>query len=301
MPSLSTYNLPLPSAREFEMLMRDFAEIKYQGQASLNGRPGQKQNGVDIVVKCSDGKRVCVQCKNWERELEISDIDTMITEAEKFSVNISLFVIAVTTKANANIQRYVYNLSDRRISEQKFPIDIIFWEDIEQVVKINESLLRAYYPELYINLGDNKQKLQMYSNSITDEKELRNCFLSSVSKYHIIDMLSVDPFAGFEIQLVIDTDCFEIDMKDIMDKAIVIAGTKSYAEIAEFLAMYGNYCQYMSMIAEPANERMLIVRNPFERQRIHEHKEKIEEFRVMSLKMLSKAGKISINYPGVNS
>ena len=284
MPSLSTYNLPLPSAREFEMLMRDFAEIKYQGQASLNGRPGQKQNGVDIVVKCSDGKRVCVQCKNWERELEISDIDTMITEAEKFSVNISLFVIAVTTKANANIQRYVYNLSDR-----------------EQVVKINESLLRAYYPELYINLGDNKQKLQMYSNSITDEKELRNCFLSSVSKYHIIDMLSVDPFAGFEIQLVIDTDCFEIDMKDIMDKAIVIAGTKSYAEIAEFLAMYGNYCQYMSMIAEPANERMLIVRNPFERQRIHEHKEKIEEFRVMSLKMLSKAGKISINYPGVNS
>ena len=35
MPSLSTYSLPLPSAREFEMLMRDFAEIRYQGQASL--------------------------------------------------------------------------------------------------------------------------------------------------------------------------------------------------------------------------------------------------------------------------
>lgn len=301
MPSLSTYSLPLPSAREFEMLMRDFAEIRYQGQASLYGRPGQKQDGVDIVVTCSDGKRVCVQCKNWERELEISDIDTMITEAENFPANISLFVIAVTTKTNKDIQWYVYNLSDKRISEKKFPIDIIFWEDIEHVIKINESLLRTYYPELYINFEYSKQKLQMYPNFILDKKELRNSFLSSVSKWHVIDMLSVDPFAGFRFQLVIDTDCFEIEMKDIMDKAINIAGKKTYAKIVEFLTAFSDYCYYLGMIAEPANERMLIVRNPFERERIHEHKEKIEELRVKSLKMLSKAGKIPINYPGVNS
>lgn len=301
MPSLSTYSLSLTSAREFEMLMRDFAEIKYQGQASLHGRPGQKQDGVDIVVKCSDGKRVCVQCKNWKRELEISDIDTMITETENFHVNISLFVIAVTTKTNKNIQKYVYNLSDKRIREQKFPIDIIFWEDIEHVVKMNQSLLRIYYPELYINLDKSKQKWQIYPNFILDKKELRTCFVCSVKKWHIMDMLSVDPFAGFRFQLVIDTDCFEIEMKNIMDKAILIAKKKSYLKIAEFLTKFSNYCYYISMIAEPANESMLIVRNPFERERIHEHKEEIEELRVMSLKMLSKAGKIPINYPGVNS
>lgn len=301
MPSLSTYSLPLPSAREFEMLMRDFAEIRYRGKASLYGCPGQKQDGVDIVVTCLDGKYICMQCKNWGRKLKTSDIDTMITEVEKFPINISLFVIAVTTKTDADIQQYVYNISKRRISEQTFPIDIIFWEEIEQVVKINEPLLRIYYPELYINLDNSRQRLQMYPDSISDKQELRNFFLNLVNKWNILDMLSVDPFAGFEIQLVIDTDCFEIEMKDIMDKAIIIAGKKTYAKIAEFLTVFSDYCHYLSMIAEPANERMLIVRNPFERERIHEHKEKIEELRVKSLKMLSKAGKIPINYPGVNS
>lgn len=301
MPSLSTYSLPLPSAREFEMLMRDFAEIRYQGQASLYGRPGQKQDGVDIVVTCSDGKRVCVQCKNWERELEISDIDAMINEAENFPANISLFAIAVTTKTNNNIQRYVYNLSDKRISEQEFPIDIVFWEDIEHIVKTNDNLLRTYYPELYINLGNSRQKLQMYPNLILDKKELRNFFLNSISKWHIVDMLSVDPFAGFEFQLVIDTDCFEIEMQDIMNKAVAISKKKTYARIAEFLRNLSSYCYYIGMIAEPVNERILIVRNPFARERIYEHKEEIEELRVMALETLSKAGKIPINYPGVNS
>lgn len=300
MPSLSTYSLSLPSAREFENLMRDFAEIRYQGQASLYGRSGQKQYGVDIVVTCLDGKKICIQCKNWGRELKNSDIDSMITEVEKFSTNISLFVIAVTTKTDANIQRYVYNLSEKRIIEQTFPIEIIFWEEIEQVVKVNKSLLRKYYPELYINLDKSRQKLQMYPNSISDKKELRNLFLNAVSKWNILNMLFVDPFAGFEIQLVIDTDCFEIEMKEIMNKALVISGKKSYAKIAEFLTIFSNYCNYISMIAEPVNKSMLIVRNSFERERIHEHKGKIEKLRVMSLKMLSKAGKIPINYPGVN-
>ncbi len=301
MPSLSTYNLPLPNAREFEMLMRDFAGIRYQGQASLFGRPGQRQDGVDVVVTRLDGKRVCIQCKNWGRDLKKSDIDTIITDAENFAAHISFFVIAVTTKTNANIQQYVYSLTDKRIREQKFPIDIVFWEDIEHIVKTNDNLLRTYYPELYINLGNSRQKLQMYPNLILDKKELRNFFLNSISKWHIVDMLSVDPFAGFEFQLVIDTDCFEIEMQDIMNKAVAISKKETYARIAEFLRNLSGYCYYIGMIAEPVNERILIVRNPFERERIYEHKEKIEELRVMALETLSKAEKIPINYPGVNS
>ena len=238
MPSLSTYSLPLPGAREFEMLMKDFSEIRYQGRATLYGSPGQKQDGVDVVVTQTNGNRICIQCKNWERKLENSDINTMIAEVEKFPAKISLFVIAVTTKRDAKLQQYVYNLSDCRISEKKFPIEIIFWEDIEHIVKINTFLLRTYYPEFYINLESSRKKMQMYSNLILDKKELRKSFLNSIIKWNIFDMLSVDPFAGFDFQLVINVDCFEIEMKNIMNKAISLASKKSYMRINKFLNLF---------------------------------------------------------------
>ena len=93
-------------------------------------------------------------------EVEVSDIDAMIDEAENFPAKIALFVIAVTTKRDARLQSYVYNLSDSRIREKKFPVEIIFWEDIEHIVKTNDFLLRTYYPELYINLENSKMKVQ---------------------------------------------------------------------------------------------------------------------------------------------
>lgn len=298
MPSLSTYSLPLPGAREFEMLLKDFSEIRYQGYASLYGRSGQKQDGVDVVVTLTDGMRICVQCKKWERNVDVSDIDAMIAEAEAFPAPMALFVIAVTTKRDAGLQSYVFKLSDSRIGEKKFPVEIIFWEDIEHVIKTNDFLLRTYYPELYINLESSIKKVQKYPDLILNKKDLRNSFLGLISKWHIMDMLFVDPFAGFEFQLVIDTDCFEIEMKDVMDRAICIAGKKSYARIANFLGMFSCYCNYIGMIAEPINERMIIVRNPFEREKIDQHKQKIKELRIMAVEMLSKAGKISIDYTG---
>lgn len=294
MPSLSTYSLPLPSAREFELLLKDFSELRYNGYASLYGSPGQRQDGVDVVVTQENGNRICIQCKKWERKIETSDIDNMIAMAEKFPAKISLFVIAVTMRSDVNLQSYIYKISDRRVREQKFPVEIIFWENIEHVVKMNENLLRAYYPELYINLANSKQKLQTYPNLILDKKELRISFLNSINKWHIIDMLSVDPFVGFEFQLVIDTDCFEIEMKSIMNSAIGIAKKKSYARIAEFLNVFSNFCYYIGMIAEPVNERMLVVRNPFERERIEQHERKIQELRNSALEKLSEAGKIPI-------
>lgn len=301
MPSLSTYSLPLPGAREFEMLLKDFSEIRYHGCASLYGSSGQKQDGVDVVVTLTDGNQVCVQCKNWERKVEVSDIDAMIDEAENFPAKIALFVIAVTAKRDARLQSYVYNLSDSRIREKKFPVEIIFWEDIEHIVKTNDFLLRTYYPELYINLENSKMKVQKNSNLILNKKDLRNTLLNSINKWHIIDMLSVDPFAGFEFQLVIETDCFEVEMKDVMDRAISIAGKKLYAKIADFLSIFSNYCYYIGMIAEPVNERVIIVRSSFEREKIDQHKQKIETLRIMALEMLYEAGKIPIYYSGVNS
>ena len=299
MSSLSTYSLPLPGAREFEMILKDFSEIRYHGRASLYGSSGQKQHGVDIVVIQEDGRRVCIQCKNWERKIEISDIDIMIDEAESFPAQMELFVIAVTMKRDARLQSYVYNLSDNRIKEKKFPVEIIFWEDIQHVIKINSNLLRIYYPELYINLESSRKKVHINSDWILSKKELRNSFFSSISKWHIIDMLSIDPFAGFEFRLVIDTDCFEIEMNDVMSRVIGNARKKVYAKIIDFLSIFNSYCCYISMIVEPVNERILIVRNPSKREKIDQHKQEIEKFRIRALETLSEVGWNTRGIPGV--
>ena len=72
-------------------------------------------------------------------------------------------------------------------------------------------------------------------------------------------------------------------------------------KIADFLSIFSNYCYYIGMIAEPVNERVIIVRSSFEREKIDQHKQKIETLRIMALEMLYEAGKIPIYYPGVNS
>lgn len=64
MPSLSMYKISAPTdPKEFENLLLDFAAVRYKGNATLLGRQGQKQHGVDVVVTRGDYSLVCVQCK----------------------------------------------------------------------------------------------------------------------------------------------------------------------------------------------------------------------------------------------
>lgn len=268
MPSLSMYKISAPTdPKEFENLLLDYAAAKYNGNATLLGRQGQSQHGIDVVVTRSDFSLVCVQCKDVKQStVKIANIDKWIKEAEESPIPMKLFVVAVATERDAKIQEHVFKVLTERVAAGKFPIEIVFWDDIEHFIKSNEIILKNYYPYLYqekqnsvmagmIPIGDK------YPELLRSENELRTTFLNEVVKYHIQEMMSVDVFSGFPTELVMNCDAFEISIQQLMYRSIAIEATDRHMQIEDFMKAFQEFTGYLSTIGEYVNEKMIRVVN----------------------------------------
>ena len=224
-------------------MLVDYAKSIYRVQASLYGRQGQAQYGIDVIVETYP--RTCIQCKDYApTSVTTSKIDSWIKETENSSIEFAHFIIAVVGPRDAGLQEYVFGISDSRRNEEKFTVSIIFWDDIEHVIKIDSNLLRIYYPEFYIvsesvlcmyqvkqqetvaiRQASNYEQNDKSQTSIliTSEVALRNKCLELVVKYHIQSFLLVDPFVGFQFNFAAEVDCFNIDMQVLMYKSISMA------------------------------------------------------------------------------
>lgn len=290
MPSLSMYKISAPTdAKEFENLLLDYAANVYYGRATLLGRQGQVQHGIDVVVTCDDYSKVCVQCKDiTKRSITKNDIDQWITESETSPINMKLFVIAVAGERDASIQEYVYQKMENRIINGKYPVEIIFWDDIEHFVKLREDLLRVYYPFLCQEKNeDRRYNVEKYPELIKSEGELRIAFLNEFVKYRIEEMMSVDIFVGFPSQLVIMCDDFEFEIQQVLYRAIAIKEVGTYSKIQEFLAALKEYNSYLSSIGEFANKYMIRVINRQIRENHEAHEMVIDILRNDLIKILN--------------
>lgn len=153
MPTPSTSNLPKPKSwDEFEDIVWEIYTRTWQDPHTQRyGRSGQAQNGIDIYghLKNSDNY-IGIQCKRYEdNRLNWGAIVTEVAKAECFSPPISKYIIATTVSRDAKIQDNVRLLNEKRKSENKFPVYIIFWEDIcnHLADPANQYLLQKYYYE----------------------------------------------------------------------------------------------------------------------------------------------------------
>ncbi len=272
MPSLSMYKISAPTdAKEFENLLLDYAERVYSGRATLLGRQGQTQHGIDVVVIRNDFSIVCVQCKNIKnKNLTRSNIDEWVLEAEKSPITMQLFVIAVAAERDAAIQEYVYQIMSSRIKEGKFPIEIVFWDDIEHFVKLNDDILRLYYPFLYQEIYKENNRVDKYPELIKNEEELRITFLNEFVKYQIEYFLKVDIFVGFPFKLATMCDEFEFEIQRVLSRAIGITKSELYDKIIQFMYALEQYNYCLVSIGELVNEYRvcvinLVIRNEHEK------------------------------------
>ncbi len=297
MPSLAMYPIsPTKDEKEFEHILLDFGQNVYGGQASLFGRKGQAQHGIDVVVNRLDGSRVCIQCKDYiSTSVTTAKIDAWIAEAEQSAFQFQLFVIAVAAHTDARLQEYVFRVSDQRMADGKFPVNIIFWEDIEHFIKRRPELLKLYYPMLYhgeeeiaglllaqqqerlVEPAGNSEQQERFagqaggpeqqkgsasqqagmpdgsgrtSRLVMSEAQLRGLFLDEVVKYRIQEMLRADPFVGFSFDLVVDSDCFEYAVQNLLDRAIGISASGRFMQIDAFRWAFSAFGQYLSRICE---------------------------------------------------
>src|SRR5215216_1760203 len=132
----ATTNLEPPSSwGEFEDMCADLFSIEWgDTNTTRYGRSGQRQNGVDVYGRLSDGRYAAVQCKGrstWPpRRLKTKDIDSEVALARGFVPALAEFTIATTAPNDNKLQDHARALTEKHEKEGFFSVHIVGWTEI---------------------------------------------------------------------------------------------------------------------------------------------------------------------------
>jgi hypothetical protein len=142
--------LPKPKNwQDFETIVRDAMAQRWNSATlSKNGRPGQKQHGVDIYGPDDIGRPVGIQCKRYAKPLKLAEVKNEIANAEKFIGQLTTLYVATTADHDSQLQADVRLLSDSRAAQGHFAVSMLYWDEIVAGLLLNPVLFKAHYPQL---------------------------------------------------------------------------------------------------------------------------------------------------------
>jgi hypothetical protein len=152
MPTIQSMELPIPKNwQDFEAIVCDALAQRWNStRLQKNGRPGQKQNGVDIYGPDDIGRPVGIQCKRYKPPLKLDHVTDEIVKAETFEGQLTTLFIATTADHDAKLQQQVRILSDKRVGQGKFAVALLFWDDIVGGLLLNRAVFSAHYPQVVL-------------------------------------------------------------------------------------------------------------------------------------------------------
>ena len=129
------------------------AEYWQCARLSKYAGPGRKQYGVDLFVK-TDNEVWAVQCKLRHplssKALGRQAVRKEVADALRFNRirgfknKLRRYAIATTAKRSPEIQQLVEQISARNESKGQFRIEVIFWDDLKELINCNPKLKDAY-------------------------------------------------------------------------------------------------------------------------------------------------------------
>ena len=171
--------------QEFETLCAHiYGDVFNCKTPTIYGRRGQKQYGLDILVYKDNLNKssnlIGVQCKHVTKlPFDGPDSVTIVKEiakADSGQQQISQLLIATSLPSDRKLTDAVNALSDKRVNEGKFPVEVQFWNDIENHIFNSSNLSERYHSN------------SDYSEKIKQAKERFNKERYS----EVIDSLTVD-------------------------------------------------------------------------------------------------------------
>lgn len=120
--------------------------------ASLYGRRGQEQVGVDIVGKADgDPSRIVgIQCKlkSEHKKLTEQEVRAEVEKAKRFRPSLHRYVIVTTAPDDANLTTLALELSQEISRGQKpsFGVEIMGWQALERAIRRFPEALKAFDP-----------------------------------------------------------------------------------------------------------------------------------------------------------
>lgn len=139
--------------QDFEELCEKLLEREHQPcRAHRYGRAGQDQHGVDITVLPEGAtKPIGVQCKLRSEltgsQLNDVDVQEIYKTSLRFPDGLALLKIATTCPPDTSASNLCARISSSW--QQKYPIEPLFWPDIEALLDKHEDVASRFYPEAF--------------------------------------------------------------------------------------------------------------------------------------------------------
>jgi len=152
----SNYQYPPPVDWQlFERNMRDLFQAEWNAPATMNGRSGQPQHGVDIYGQPNRSPEYHgVQCKGKDALLQSAltktELRNEVRKATKFRPKLAHFILATTGPRDATIQKVARELNDA--AEPPFSVQVMFWPDILDLYKKHPKIFARHYQPTIENL-----------------------------------------------------------------------------------------------------------------------------------------------------
>ncbi|MPY19911.1 hypothetical protein [Paenibacillus glucanolyticus] len=194
MPILQAIELPIPSDwQEFERVVKHYGRLKWRGHDVVTfGSNGQTQYGVDLYIKTNANEIVGIQCKKTVNDsIPIKTVEKEIKKAEQFQPILKHYYIATTAKRNARTQEQVNMLNQQRVADGIFGVDVLFWEDIAELLLTSPQTLEQLYPQFFTpkserrsTTASTKKEKQFLEGTIGHDPYQRGYVNHLIKRYH---------------------------------------------------------------------------------------------------------------------
>jgi hypothetical protein len=134
--------------------------------AKKHGRTGQAQSGVDVYGRQGGigSAWIGIQCKGKEQSYGAlateAEFKAELEKAERFTPTLTRWIFATTAPSDAKLQQVCRRIADERRSAGKFDVDLLSWDDLQQLIAADSSVLRDFYPEHAFDLSALVQGLE---------------------------------------------------------------------------------------------------------------------------------------------
>ena len=131
-------------------MVKDCAEKIWKQRFSCYGRSGQNQHGIDVI---SEDGCIVIQCKDHlknDKESQnrfLREINRDYIKASSHFPAVRRFVVAAALDRDASLQDALLNWKEERnVTEEIIKKEILFWDDICEIITQYSELLKKYYP-----------------------------------------------------------------------------------------------------------------------------------------------------------
>lgn len=258
----------LKDDKEFELLVKGYAESKFKKKFKLYGRKGQKQHGIDIISSGKYAGQIAIQCKNVA--VSNVNVEKWLDEFDysKFA-QIQEFYLAIAVPNDTKIVDKINDINTSRV--YPFSIDVIFWDDIENLYNLDKK-----FASMHASLFGFNNNVK--NNNVAEL--LKSDFVESIKQYHIIEFLREDPEVRLTVDYYEDAWTFTDVVGIYVDKNISHKKYKIFNEIYSFNELLKEYCDFIFEVTKPVpNYIYMIVDKPKYVNRREEIRNRIKEYR----------------------